>query len=185
MWAVVGLGNPGRKYADTRHNAGFLFVQSVAKAWDVRVKKSRYLSKTAEVNRGTERVILVLPQTYMNSSGQAVREMVRGLRLAAERLVVVYDDVDIPLGEIRVRKDGGPGTHKGMVSIVEEIGTMRFPRLRLGIGPGPEAGDIVSFVLSPFRRSEKRLFEESLGKGRSALDLILDGRIDAAMNEFN
>ena len=185
MWAVVGLGNPGRKYADTRHNAGFLFVQGVAKAWDVRVKKSRYLSKTAEVNRGLERVILALPQTYMNACGQAVRELVRGLRLEAERLLVVYDDVDIPLGEIRVRKDGGPGTHKGMISIVQEVGTKKFPRLRLGIGPGPEGGDIVSFVLSPFRRDEKRRLKESLDKGLSALDLILDGRIDMAMNEFN
>lgn len=185
MWAVVGLGNPGRKYAGTRHNAGFLFVQSVAKSWDVRVKKSRYLSKTGEVNRGTERVVLVLPQTYMNECGQAVRELVRGLRLDSGRLLVVYDDVDIPLGEIRIRKDGGPGTHKGMLSIVREIETKTFPRLRLGIGPGPQSGDIVPFVLAPFRRDEKRRFEESLEKGRTALDLILDGRIETAMNEFN
>lgn len=185
MWAVVGLGNPGRKYADTRHNAGFLFVQSVAKSWDVRVKKSRYLSKTAEVNRGTERVVLVLPQTYMNECGRAVGELVRGLRLETGRLLVVYDDVDIPLGEIRVRKDGGPGTHKGMLSIVGEIATKKFPRLRLGIGPGPQSGDIVPFVLAPFRRDEKKRFEKSLDKGRTALDLILDGRIETAMNDFN
>ena len=91
----------------------------------------------------------------MNACGQAVGELVRGLRLDPGRLLVVYDDVDIPLGEIRVRKDGGPGTHKGMTSIVEEIGTKKFPRLRLGIGPGPQGGDIVPFVLSPFRRNEK------------------------------
>lgn len=185
MWAVVGLGNPGRKYADTRHNAGFMFVQSAAKAWDVRVKKSRFLSKTADVKRGTDRVTLALPQTFMNACGQAVRELVRGLRLETGRLLVVYDDVYIPLGEIRVRKEGGPGTHKGMISIVQEIATKRFPRLRVGIGPAPDGGDIVQFVLSPFRRNEKKLLAESLDKARTALDLILDGRIDQAMNEFN
>jgi PTH1 family peptidyl-tRNA hydrolase len=185
VWAVVGLGNPGRKYMDTRHNAGFMFVQGLAKAWDVRVKKRRFLSKTADVKRGTEHVVLALPQTYMNTCGQAVRELVRGLRLETGRLLVVYDDVDIPLGEIRVRKDGGPGTHKGVISIVQEIATKGFPRLRLGIGPAPDGGDIVQFVLSPFRRAEKRRLEESLNKARTALDLILDGRIDAAMNDFN
>ena len=185
MWAVVGLGNPGRKYADTRHNVGFMFVQSVAKAWDVRVKKSRFLSKTADVKRGTDRVILALPQTFMNACGQAVRELVRGLRLETGRLLVVYDDVDIPLGEIRVRKEGGPGTHKGMISIVQEIATKGFPRLRLGIGPAPDGGDIVQFVLSPFRRNEKKLLAAGLDKARTALSLILDGRIDAAMNDFN
>ena len=185
MWAVVGLGNPGRKYADTRHNVGFMFVQSVAKAWDVRVKKSRFLSKTADVKRGTDRVILALPQTFMNACGQAVRELVRGLRLETGRLLVVYDDVDIPLGEIRVRKEGGPGTHKGMISIVQEIGTNKFPRLRVGIGTESAGDDIVRYVLSPFRRSEKALLGESLDKAREALEMIIAGDIDRAMNAYN
>jgi peptidyl-tRNA hydrolase, PTH1 family len=185
VWAVVGLGNPGRKYADTRHNAGFLFIQRAAKAWDVRVKKNKYLSKTAELKRGSENVILAMPQTSMNASGRAVGELVRGLRLDPGRLLVVYDDVDIELGAIRIRKDGGPGTHKGIASIVEEIASTRFPRIRVGIGPSPEGGDIVQFVLSPFRRNEKARFEESLAKAREALDLILEGGIDRAMSQFN
>ena len=185
MWAVVGLGNPGTRYSETRHNVGFMFIKRVAKAWDVRVKKNKFLSKTAEVKKETERVILAMPQTLMNASGQAVRELLRGVRLEPERLLVVYDDVDIALGEIRVRIAGGPGTHKGMISIVQEIATTRFPRIRVGIGPAPAGGDIVRFVLSPFRRSEKGSLEESLAKAREALDLILAGRLSQAMNRYN
>ena len=185
MWAVVGLGNPGRRYAETRHNAGFMFIKGVAKAWDVRVKKNKFLSKTAEVRRGSKKVILAMPQTFMNASGEAVRELVRSMRLEPERLLVVYDDIDIPLGEIRIRKEGGPGTHKGMTSIVQEIATTRFPRIRVGIGPAPSGGDIVQFVLAAFRRGEKGLLEESLDKAREALDLILASGIDRAMNHFN
>ena len=185
MWAVVGLGNPGKEYADTRHNAGFMVLKRAAGAWDVRMKKPRYLSKTAEARRGGEKVLLVMPQTFMNSSGQAVGELVRGLRLDPARLLVVYDDVDIPLGEIRVRKEGGPGTHKGIASIVQEIGTTKFPRLRVGIGTADAGEDIVRYVLSPFRRREKALLEEALEKAREALELIVAGDIDRAMNSYN
>ena len=185
MWAVVGLGNPGKEYAGTRHNVGFMVLKRVAGEWDVRMKKPRYLSKTGEARRGGEKVILVLPQTFMNASGQAVGELVRGLRLDPVRLLVVYDDVDIPLGQIRIRKDGGPGTHKGMQSIVEEIGTNRFPRLRVGIGAESAGPDIVRHVLSPFRRSEKALLEESLDRAREAVDMIIAGDIERAMNVYN
>ena len=185
MWAVVGLGNPGRKYEDTRHNAGFTFIRRVAKAWDVRVKKRRFLSKTADVRRGQERVVLAMPQTFMNASGQAVRELLLGLDVEAERLLVVYDDIDIPLGEVRIRKEGGPGTHRGMMSIVQEIETTRFPRIRLGVGPAGEDADLVAFVLAPFRRAEKALFEKSLTRALEALEMIIAGRIDQAMNTYN
>lgn len=185
MWAVVGLGNPGRRYADTRHNAGFLFIRNVARAWDVRMKKTKFQSKTGEFRRHAESVILAMPQTYMNDSGLAVRELVKGLRLASERLIVVYDDVDLPLGTIRVRSDGGPGTHKGMASIVAELGTRDFPRIRVGIGSGAAGEDIVRYVLSPFRKNERERFEESLARAREALDLMLGGDIEAAMNRYN
>jgi PTH1 family peptidyl-tRNA hydrolase len=185
VWAVVGLGNPGRRYTETRHNVGFLFIKNLARDWGVRVKKNAFLSKTAEMTRASEKVILAMPQTFMNSSGQAVRELVRGRRLPTERLIVVYDDVDIPLGDIRVRKDGGPGTHKGMASIVQEIATTRFPRIRVGIGPAADGGDIVRFVLSNFRKEEKKRLDMGLEKAEEALGLILADRIEAAMNKFN
>ena len=185
MWAVVGLGNPGRRYADNRHNVGFMFIKEVAGAWGVSIKKARFRSKTAEARRDGESVLLALPQTYMNSSGEAVGELVRGLRLESERLLVVYDDIDLPLGEIRIRKDGGPGTHKGMVSIVQDVGTARFPRIRIGIRPGSESGDIVRFVLSPFRRDERAILARALDEARDALEMIIAGRMDAAMNRYN
>jgi len=185
VWAVVGLGNPGRRYANTRHNVGFMVVEALAGAWGVPVKKSRFRSKTATARRDGEGVVLALPQTYMNESGEAVGEIVRGLRLDPERLVVVFDDIDLPLGEIRIRKDGGPGTHKGMASIVQAVGTERFPRLRIGIRPEAESGDIVRFVLSPFRRDEREALARSLGGACEALDLIVAGRIETAMNRYN
>jgi PTH1 family peptidyl-tRNA hydrolase len=185
VWAVVGLGNPGLRYAATRHNAGFMVVKRTARAWDVRLRKHRYLSKTAEADRGGERVVLALPQTYMNESGRAVRALLEGLGLEVLRCLVVYDDVDLPLGEIRVRRDGGPGTHRGMASVVAETGATVFPRIRVGIGPVAEGADIVDFVLSPFGEDEKPLLGEGLGRATAALEYILEGRIDRAMNEFN
>jgi PTH1 family peptidyl-tRNA hydrolase len=185
VWAVVGLGNPGRRYEDSRHNAGFTLIRRVAKSWDVRVRKRRFLSKTAEVRRDSERVVLAMPQTFMNASGQAVRQILAGLDIEPARLLVVYDDVDIPLGEVRIRKEGGPGTHRGMLSIVQEIETTRFPRIRIGVGPAGDDIDIVAFVLSPFRRGEKALFEEGLDKAREALEIIIAGRFDQAMNSYN
>ncbi len=185
MWAVVGLGNPGRRYANTRHNVGFMFVRRVAKDWKVRLRKRSFYSKTGLLDSGKKRVWLVLPQTYMNQSGQAVQGLLRGRGIKPERLVVVYDDLDIPLGEVRIRKEGGAGTHRGMTSIIEEIQTIQFPRIRIGIGPLDPEEDAVDFVLSPFRREEKPLLEQSLEAAQEALGLILAGETEKAMNIYN
>jgi peptidyl-tRNA hydrolase, PTH1 family len=185
LWIVVGLGNPGREYAGTRHNVGFLFIKRLARRWDVEVKKRKYSAKVAEVRRGGDRLVLAMPQTYMNSSGLAVRELLTGYQTPPEGAVVVYDDLDIALGQIRVRKAGSPGSHKGLGSIVAEIGTTAFPRIRVGIGPLAERADAVRFVLSSFGREERALLEEALAQTEDALEMILDGRIDQAMNAFN
>jgi PTH1 family peptidyl-tRNA hydrolase len=185
VWAVVGLGNPGQEYTGTRHNAGFAFVQDLARAWDARLKKRKFKARTAEVSRGNETILLAQPQTYMNASGQSVRLILQGTGLSAERLVVVYDDLDIRLGEIRVRKEGRAGTHKGMKSIVDEIGTTRFPRIRVGIGPLPEGEDAAEFVLAPFSDDERPVFQAGLARAGQALELVLAGRLDKAMTAFN
>jgi PTH1 family peptidyl-tRNA hydrolase len=185
LWAVVGLGNPGKYYANTRHNAGFTFVKQIARSWNVKLRKKKYLAKTAEVEKENEKVLLALPQTYMNRSGYSVREVLDGTGISPEQLIVVYDDLDIPLGEIRIRKEGGPGTHKGMDSIIQEIQTIAFPRIRVGIGPLPPEWDAAKFVLSPFEEGEKALLEQSLKKAQEALELILARKIDKAMNSYN
>lgn len=185
MWAVVGLGNPGRRYSGTRHNVGFTFVRRVAKAWETKLRKKRFSSKMVEVEKKNERVMLALPQTYMNNSGVAVKRIMEGRNIQPGQLFVVYDDLDIPLGEIRIRKKGSAGTHKGMRSIVQEIDTTEFLRMRIGIGPLPPGEDAVEYVLSRFDETEGVLLEESLKRAREALEMILDGRVEDAMNTYN
>ncbi|KPJ70209.1 hypothetical protein AMJ44_00395 [candidate division WOR-1 bacterium DG_54_3] len=185
MWIVVGLGNPGRRYSKTRHNAGFMFIKKLAKEWRIRLKKRNALVRSGEVMRSNEKVLLVLPQTYMNQSGQAVTKIMDESRISPEKLVVVYDDLDMPLGEIRIRKEGGAGTHKGMISIIEEIETTKFPRIRLGIGSQPSREDSTLYVLSSFDEREKALLKQSLEKAQEALEIILAGEIEKAMNIYN
>ncbi|MBL7082219.1 MAG: aminoacyl-tRNA hydrolase [Candidatus Aminicenantes bacterium] len=185
MWAVVGLGNPGRLYAGTRHNAGFAFIKRIAKEWKVKLRKKRYFSKVVEIKKEKERVLLATPHTYMNKSGLAVKNILEVRGIKPERLIVVFDDLDIPLGEIRIRKRGGPGTHKGMNSIVQEIQTTEYPRIRVGIGPLEPDEDAVNYVLSPFDKSEEPLLEEGLKKAQEALEMILSGNVEEAMNIYN
>ncbi len=185
MWLVVGLGNPGDEYASTRHNAGFMLVERMARAWGVELRGRLFKSRTALARRGGEEVLLALPKTFMNRSGTAVRAALAGKEVPPERLVVVYDDLDIPLGEIRVRKTGRPGTHKGMISVVGEIRTDAFPRVRIGIGPCPGGRDAADFVLEPFRRDEREDLERGLEQAAEALEMVLDGGIERAMTRFN
>lgn len=185
MWAVVGLGNPGRQYSGTRHNVGSALVRRVAKAWNVKLRKKIFFSKVAEVERNEENILLAIPLTYMNRSGLAVKQILEGRRIKPENLIVVYDDLDIPLGEIRIKKRGGPGNHKGMRSIVQEIQSEEFPRIRVGIGPLPAGENAVHYVLSRFRKSEEAELGESLKKAQEALELNLAGETEKAMNIYN
>jgi PTH1 family peptidyl-tRNA hydrolase len=185
LWAVVGLGNPGRRYSGTRHNVGFTFIKRTAKEWKVKLRKKIFFSKAGEVKRKEEKILLALPQTYMNKSGLTVKKIMEGRDIKPEHLVVVYDDLDIPLGEIRIRKRGGPGTHKGMSSIVEEIRTEEFPRIRVGLGPLPGGANAVNYVLSSFDKAEESRLEEGLRKAREALEMILSGEVERAMNAYN
>jgi PTH1 family peptidyl-tRNA hydrolase len=185
LWAVVGLGNPGKQYAQTRHNVGFAFVREVAKDWGVRLRKRSFSSKSTWTKRGGKKILLATPQTYMNNSGLAVQQIVASGGIVHENLVIVYDDLDIPLGDIRIRKEGSAGTHKGMSSIVHELGSVFFPRIRVGIGPLPSGLDATDFVLSSFLDEEKLLLKQGLSKAHNALGLILDEKIESAMNLYN
>ncbi len=185
MWAVVGLGNPGKQYGQTKHNAGFAFMKKLAKKWGTRLKKRKSLSKMIIIIKDKEKVLLAMPQTYMNRSGLAVKQIVQNYAIALEKLLVVYDDFDLPVGEIRIRKEGSAGSHKGMSSIINELGTSLISRIRIGIGPLDLEDDAADFVLSPFRKDDNRKFNKSLEKACQAAELFLSGRAEKAMNLYN
>ena len=185
MWAVVGLGNPGKEYAETRHNAGSRLVKALAREWGLELRGKRYRARTAETERGGDRVLLVLPQTFMNLSGLSVRELVRDRRIEPRNILIAYDDLDVPLGAIRVRAQGTAGTHNGMRSVVQETGATAFPRVRIGIGPLPPGSDAADYVLDPFSRAEKEVLAGALDQALEAVLMILDGEIQKAMTAFN
>ena len=185
MWAIVGLGNPGKRYRHTRHNAGFFFVQRVAKRWDVKLRKRACRSKVAFTEHQGEKILLALPQTYMNNSGFAVKCILDSREIPPDHLLVVYDDLDISLGNIRVRANGGAGTHNGMDSVIQQIETTQFPRIRVGIGPIVSEETATDFVLAPFDEKETSLLNTSLDAAQEALELILQGDISQAMNQYN
>lgn len=185
MWAIIGLGNPGQRYVRTRHNVGRSFIGQLAAEHGAKLKKRGRQVRVAETERNGEIVLLVQPMTYMNQSGLAVRNVLDVFGVKPQQIVLIYDDLDIPLGQIRVRKAGSAGSHNGVRSVIEELGTQAFPRIRVGIGPLPDRSHAVRFVLAPFKAEEWPTLEEALKKTREALNLILDGRIEQAMNRFN
>jgi PTH1 family peptidyl-tRNA hydrolase len=181
---IVGLGNPGRKYAHNRHNVGFQCLDRLAQAHGLsftqrRAKASLALGKIADV-----RVVLARPLTYMNLSGQAVRPLVSFYKLSLEDILVIHDDLDLPLGTTRLRPEGGSGGHKGMRSIIEALGSQAFPRLRVGISR-PPGNDAVSYVLSDFTADEQITLESVYERVMAAVELFLRKGIEAAMNAYN
>mgnify|MGYP000681002036 CR=1 FL=1 len=181
---VIGLGNPGRKYAGNRHNVGFQCLDRLAAAWGLSFSRRKHKALLAEGEIAGLKVILAKPQTFMNLSGQAVERLAHFYRLPPENILVIYDDLDLPLGKIRLRPKGGSGGHKGMKSIIEHLGTQNFPRLRVGIGR-PTHGDPVDYVLSDFAPDQRITMEEVYGRVISAVELWLKEGIEAAMNKHN
>lgn len=183
MHILVGLGNPGAEYATTRHNAGFLAVDHLARRFAVRVHR---LEGQALTGRGTfagREFLLAKPQTFMNLSGRSV-EALLGIRGGSPGdLLVLCDDVDLPLGQVRLRSSGGAGTHKGLKSILETLGTAEFPRLRIGIGP--QEGDSTDFVLDPFPPADLDALEALFPRLAEGVELLLSGGTDAAMRFLN
>ncbi len=185
MWVIVGLGNPGKKYAKSRHNVGFVLIQRLADKYKTKLKKRKYSARAAQVELASGSALLVKPWTYMNRSGVAVNGLIEGGGVSLDRLLVVYDDLDIPLGEIRIRNKGGPGTHNGMASIVQEINSTEFLRIRIGIGPLPPDVDATDYVLDDFSKEESPILEDCLIMAEKAVNLIMTGGVGEAMNKFN
>ncbi|CCL35777.1 TPA: aminoacyl-tRNA hydrolase [Clostridioides difficile] len=185
MYVVVGLGNPGKKYEKTRHNVGFDVIDILAKEYNISVTKIKHKALIGEGRVGTEKVLLVKPQTYMNLSGETLIDIYKYYKVDLSNIVVVYDDIDLEVGKIRIRKKGSGGTHNGMKSITKCLGSNDFPRVRVGVSK-PEAGqDLADFVLSRFRKEESDNINEALEKAAYAIDSIIRENIDMSMNKYN
>ena len=184
MYIIAGLGNPGRRYEQTRHNIGFLTVDRIAEELGIRTDRIKFQSLVGETVFSGQKIVLMKPQTYMNLSGRAVREIMNFYKLPPENLIVIYDDIDIAQGKIRVRKSGSAGTHNGMRDIIYQLQSDRFPRIRVGIG-GEIRGVLADFVIGGFSKEEVPLLEEAVSRAaKAALAIVSDG-IDKAMNEYN
>ena len=183
MRIVIGLGNPGREYADTRHNIGFMVLAELARRNSAKAERSRFRAELTEYFMNGEKIILVAPQTYMNLSGVAVNQVVNWYRVPIEQMLVIYDEIDLPLGQLRMRETGSAGGHNGLKSIIQELGTNKITRLRVGIGRGP--GTAVAHVLSRFNPMEQQAVPDLITRAADAVELwIKEGSI-AAMNAVN
>ncbi|MBW2425594.1 MAG: aminoacyl-tRNA hydrolase [Deltaproteobacteria bacterium] len=184
---VVGLGNPGARYAVTRHNVGFRIVEDLAEQLGGDWQLDRDLeSRVASVTIGDESVLLVEPQTFMNRSGEALEAaFARWPELSPEDLLVVYDDLDLPTGRIRLRPSGGAGGHRGMGDILERLDTRGVPRLRFGIGHPGHASGVLDWVLEPFSEEELRALPQALGRAGAAIEMVIREGITSAMGRFN
>lgn len=184
VWLVVGLGNPGRRYEGTRHNAGFMAVKRLQRRLPEGTSRARFQAHIVETRDGDSRVVLAQPQTFMNESGIAVAQLVRWYKVPLDRLLVVYDDLDLPLGTIRLRADGSDGGHNGIASIIRSLKTNTFPRLRIGISR-PASGPTVPYVLSRFNATERRELEDILDRTSDAILVWIREGLVSAMNQFN
>ncbi|MCY3756692.1 MAG: aminoacyl-tRNA hydrolase [Acidobacteria bacterium] len=185
MKLVVGLGNPGLRYAHTPHNAGFAVVDRLASAGGGRWRSDPGLSLVATVGLSGSSLLLAKPQTYVNLSGSAVSLLLSGHRLSLDDLIVICDDLALPAGRIRIRARGGDGGHNGLRSIIEALGTREFTRIRLGVAPGWDVSDAADFVLSPVPPDRAAAFGQMIHKGAEALESICLAGVDEAMNRFN
>ena len=186
IWIIAGLGNPGPEYADTRHNCGFKvidkLIEKLAKNEKVTQKfKGKYVSCEYEGNK----LILLKPETYMNSSGESIDAAMNWFKVDESNLIVIYDDFDISTGQIRVRPKGSSGTHNGMKSILQYVGTDEFARVRVGIGPKPKEMDIIKFVLGRFSSEENKIIDESFSNAAEAVLCIIKKGTEEAMNKYN
>jgi PTH1 family peptidyl-tRNA hydrolase len=183
--AVLGLGNPGRKYARTRHNLGFAVVDRIAAEHRVAITTKKCLSLIGEWQTGAERILLAKPQTYMNLTGAAVREILHYFPVTSGDLVVICDDLDLPLGRIRIRPRGGVGGHRGLQSILEMVGDKNFLRVRIGIGRPPAGVEPTDYVLQRFTEEEAGIFDEAVERAAEAVDCLLTEGTLRAMEKFN
>lgn len=184
LWVVVGLGNPGREYADTRHNLGFRVVDELARRHGIDVTEKKHRSLVGSGSIEGRPVLLLKPQTFMNDSGRAVQSVASFRKLSPRQIIVVYDDVDLPLGRVRVRPRGSAGGHHGIESTIRELGSQEFGRVRIGIGR-PAERDVTDFVLHPFHASEREEADQAVARAADAVERIVAAGVEQAMQAVN
>ena len=185
MKLIVGLGNPGDRYAATRHNVGWRIAETLADRMGTGPWKEKFDAAVVETRRGGEKVVVARPLTYMNRSGAAVRQLADFWKTEANALLVILDDLALELGRVRLRAEGSSGGHNGLESVIAHLGTEAFPRLRVGIGPGPQTDEQTDFVLAPFTGAEQPVIEEAIRRAVDAAECWINDGLEAAMNRFN
>lgn len=183
---VVGLGNPGNKYTLTRHNSGFLCLDMLSEKFNFRIDRLKFKSLICDTKINGHRCIVMKPQTFMNNSGEAVRECASFYKIPPERVIVIYDDISLDVGKLRIRRKGTDGGHNGIKSIIYHLNSDQFPRIKVGCGKKPHPDyDLADWVLSEFKKDEQKSLEPALENACKALELLLDNQIDKAMNLYN
>ena len=185
MYLIVGLGNPEEEYSSTRHNMGFDTVNKLAKQYDIEINKKKFKGLYGTGIIEGEKVVILKPQTYMNLSGESIKEAIDFYKIESENIIIIYDDIDIKPGIIKVRKTGGPGTHNGMKSVIQNIQMKEFPRVRVGIGMPEHKNDLINYVIGKIPKEEIEILDKSTTKAKEAVIEIIKNGINRAMNKFN
>ncbi len=183
---IVGLGNPGKKYETTRHNAGFMCIDKLSQKENVDIKKVKFHALIGECYIDSNKVIVMKPQTMMNNSGQAIKECAQFYKIPNENIIVIYDDISLEPGKLRIRRKGSAGGHNGIKSIIAHLGSENFPRVKIGVGAKPHPDyDLVDWVLGSFPKNDLKLIDESCENAYNAIKIIMRGDIDGAMSKYN
>ena len=185
MKLIVGLGNPGMQYAATRHNIGFEVIDSIAETYNISVMKNKYKALIGDGTIGGEKVILMKPQTYMNLSGEAVKACMDFHKISNEDLIVIYDDISLEVGQLRLRKSGSAGGHNGIKNIIAQLGTQAFPRIKFGVGEKPAGWDLANYVLGRFSEEDMKIIGPRVGDAVKATEMIVRDGVEKAMNNYN
>lgn len=186
MFIIAGLGNPGKQYENTRHNTGFSVIDVIAEAFDIAVLEKKHKAVIGKGYIDGQKVILAKPQTFMNLSGESIRELIDYYKVdETTELIVIYDDVSMDVGQLRIRKKGSAGGHNGIKNIIAHLGHDTFLRIKVGVGEKPKGYDLADYVLGHFTQDEQKIMRESAGQAARAVQLLVQGDVDKAMNDYN